>query len=339
MLCYAWNKLDEKDRVAVTIDDRTELLDLFAKVLINATRMLLKRGIDKNYIVHTTELAGIKGKLSMSQTLRLNLKHKQRTVCTYDDMSANILSNQILVTTLLRLLHTTGLDIEHRKQIRNLMMLLSSIETVELNRSLFKMVKLNRNNRFYGFIMNVCELLFDNTLPSQEQGKFKFSDFTRDDNKMNKLFEEFVRNFYRIETKGRFSVGREIIRWRLTPDNKDDEQFLPRMETDVTLLSEEQKIIIDAKYYSQTMSTRYEANKIHSTNLYQLFSYLINQENGDQRTVNATGILLYPTIEATYDLHYRYGTHLVQIKTVDLNTNWQAISKRLKDIVQININA
>ena len=60
LLCYAWNKLDEKDRVAIAIDDRSDLLDLLAKVLINATKMLLKRGIDKNYITSTIELAGIK---------------------------------------------------------------------------------------------------------------------------------------------------------------------------------------------------------------------------------------------------------------------------------------
>src|ERR1017187_717845 len=98
LLCYAWNKLDEKDRIDVAIDDKTELLDLFAKVLINASRMLLKRGIDKSYIDYTSEIAGVKGKLEISQTLKNNLLFKQRTICTFDEFSANILSNQILVT-------------------------------------------------------------------------------------------------------------------------------------------------------------------------------------------------------------------------------------------------
>jgi 5-methylcytosine-specific restriction enzyme subunit McrC len=31
LLGYAWNKLEEKERVNVSIDDKTELLDLFAK--------------------------------------------------------------------------------------------------------------------------------------------------------------------------------------------------------------------------------------------------------------------------------------------------------------------
>ncbi len=110
LLCYAWNKLDEKDRVSISIDDKTELLDLFAKVLINASKMLLKRGIDKSYIDHTTELAGVKGKLEMSQTLKSNLLYRQRTICTFDEFSANILSNQILVTTLYILIGTKGLD-------------------------------------------------------------------------------------------------------------------------------------------------------------------------------------------------------------------------------------
>jgi 5-methylcytosine-specific restriction enzyme subunit McrC len=59
LLCYAWNKLDEKERVNVSIDDKTELLDLFAKILINATKMLLKRGIDKNYRINVLNRIGL----------------------------------------------------------------------------------------------------------------------------------------------------------------------------------------------------------------------------------------------------------------------------------------
>ena len=110
LLCYAWNKLDEKELVSVSIDDKTELLGLFAKILINATKILLKRGIDKNYIDYTEELAGVKGKVQISQTLKSNLLFKQRTICTFDDFFANIISNRILVSTIYRLTRTKGLD-------------------------------------------------------------------------------------------------------------------------------------------------------------------------------------------------------------------------------------
>src|SRR5690554_70093 len=102
LLCYAWNKLDEKERVDVSIDDKTELLDLLAKVLITSSKLLLKRGIDKSYIDHEEEISGVKGKIEISQTLKRNLLFKQKTVCTYDDFSANIITNQILISTIYR---------------------------------------------------------------------------------------------------------------------------------------------------------------------------------------------------------------------------------------------
>ena len=43
--------------------------------------------------------------------------------------------------------------------------------------------------------MNVCHLIFQSTFPSEEKGKYKFSDFTKDEKKMNQLFEAFIRNF------------------------------------------------------------------------------------------------------------------------------------------------
>jgi 5-methylcytosine-specific restriction enzyme subunit McrC len=332
LLCYAWNKLDEKERVNVSIDDKTELLDLFAKILINATKTLLKRGIDKNYIDHTEELTGVKGKIQISQTFKSNLLVKQRTICTFDDFSLNIISNRILVSTIYRLTRTKGLDKELKKELVALQRMLSDIDQIEITSSLFKQVRLNRNNRFYGFVMNVGQIIYDSTLPSEEQGKYKFSDFTRDDNRMNQLFEAFIRNFYRIEQQKYKTVKKETIKWQF--DNTDNEsyQYLPQMETDITLENENEKIIIDAKFYRETMTINYDKERIKSANLYQLFSYLLNQQDNSTKTLKATGILLYPTIETDYDLNFKYNEHKIQIRTVNLNSNWRNISTRLKEI-------
>lgn len=336
LLCYAWNKLDEKERVNVAIDDKTELLDLFAKVLITATKMLLKRGIDKNYIDHTEELAGVKGKIQISQTLKSNLLFKQRTICSFDDFSANIISNRILVSTIYRLIKTKGLDNLLKSELVSLQRMLSGIEQIEITNSLFKQVRLNRNNRFYGFVLNVCQIIYESTFPSEEYGKYKFSDFTRDDNKMNQLFEAFIRNFYKIEQRKYNTVKKESIKWQF--DNTDNEsyQYLPQMETDITLENDNEKIIIDAKFYRETMTVNYDKEKIKSANLYQLFSYLLNQQDGRLKTLNAKGILLYPTIETDYNLNFKYYNHIIQIRTVNLNSNWRNISRRLIEIINAN---
>lgn len=333
LLCYAWNKLDEKDRVDVSIDDKTELLDLFAKVLINATKILLKRGIDKSYIDKTEELAGVKGKLQFSQTLKSNILFKQRTICSFDDFSENIISNRILVSTIYRLTRTNNLDKQLKYELVTLLRMLSNIEQIGITHSIFKQVRLNRNNHFYGFVMNVCEIIYESTFPSEEQGKYKFADFTRDDNKMNQLFEAFIRNYYKVEQKKYNTVKKETIKWQFDKTETDSIQYLPIMETDITLENSEEKIIIDAKFYRETMNLYYDREKIKSTNLYQLFSYLLNQQDGNMKTQNATGILLYPTITQDYDLEFHYKDHKIKIMTLNLNSNWRNISYRLNEII------
>jgi 5-methylcytosine-specific restriction enzyme subunit McrC len=155
LLCYSWNKLDEKDRVNVSIDDKTELLDLFAKVLINATKLLLKRGIDRNYVDHSEELPGIKGKLQISETLKSNLLFKQKTICAYDDFSPNIILNQILISTIYRLTRTIELNKQLKNELVSLQRMFAGIDMIEINSALFKQIRLNRNNHFYGFVMNI----------------------------------------------------------------------------------------------------------------------------------------------------------------------------------------
>lgn len=336
LLCYAWNKLDEKERVNVSIDDKTELLDLFAKILINATKMLIKRGIDKNYIDHSEELAGVKGKIQISETLKRNLLHKQKTICSFDDFSANIIVNRILVSTIYNLTKIQAIDKQLKNELVFLQRMLSDIKQIKISNSLFKQVRLNRNNHFYGFVMNVCQIIYESTLPSEEHGKYKFSDFTRDDKKMNQLFEGFIRNFYKIEQQKFNSIKKETIRWQFDKIDIESDQFLPRMETDITLENEREKIIIDAKYYRETMTVNYDKEKIRSANLYQLFSYLLNQEDGSLKTKDAAGILLYPTIDKEYNLNFKYHDHPIQIRTVNLNTNWKKISERLKEIIEID---
>ncbi len=335
LLCYAWNKLDERERVNISIDGKTEILDLFAKVLINATKLLLKRGIDKSYVDHTEEIAGVKGKVQISQTLKSNLLFKQRTICAFDDFSSNIISNRILVSTIYRLIRTNGLDKQLKNELVSLQRMLSDIDQIEISSSIFSQIKLNRNNYFYGFVMNVCQIIYESTLPSEEQGKFKFSDFTRDDGKMNQLFEAFIRNFYRIEQQKYKTVKKETIKWQFDKAENESYQYLPQMETDITLENDTEKIIIDAKFYRETMTLNYDKEKIKSANLYQLFSYLLNQQDSNLKTQKATGILLYPTIETDYNLNFKYHEHKIQIRTVNLNSNWRVISARLKEIIEL----
>jgi len=276
LLCYAWNKLDEKDQVRISIDGKTKLVDLFTKVLINGCKILLKQGLERNYIEETIEVAGIKGKLELGPTIKSGLLFKQRTVCSLDEYSYDILTNRILLSTLYSLLRIKEVDVNLHGQVKEIIRRFSGITPIELNKRHFATVHLHRNNRIYGFLMNVCHTIFENSLPSEEKGRWLFKDFIHDKKKMNRLFEAFLFNFYKIEFP-KWKVRKEYIYWKFNSFSDSTLSFLPRMETDISIYTPDEKIIVDAKYYPEVFTSRFESKKLHPHNLYQIFSYLINQ--------------------------------------------------------------
>lgn len=108
--------------------------------------------------------------------------------------------------------------------------------------------RIRRNNKFYDFILNICRLIFENSLISEQTGDFNFTDFVRNERKMSSLFETFFRNFYTIEQTN-YKVKRENIYWQFSAQNQQHLDFLPLMQTDITLENDKSKILIDANFY------------------------------------------------------------------------------------------
>ena len=86
------------------------------------------------------------------------------------------------------------------------------VSDIWLERSAFARVQLHRNNAYYDFNLKIAELAFDCLLPDPSTGGFAFHDILRDETKMARVFEEFVRNFYRSEQQ-EFQVLPLKINW------------------------------------------------------------------------------------------------------------------------------
>ena len=324
LLCYAWNKLEEGELVDVSAEDESDLLNLLSRVLVNGTKMLLKRGINKQYLTENEVYQGIKGKVNITDSLRKNLFSKGFSICEFDEISADILPNQILKTTLQNLIKTTKLSPVLKQEIRTIIYRLHEVSEIILTDGVFHQVQINRNNSFYAFLLNISELIYKNLLINQETGNFQFKDFLRDERQMAILFEEFIRNFYKIEAP-EAKVFREDLRWKMAGEAH---HFLPKMQTDISIKINDRKLIIDAKYYKETLQKYYDSEKIHSQHLYQLFAYLKNQED-----TKAEGILIYPTVQKSLSLTYIHEKHTIRIETLNLNQDWQIVKADLLRII------
>jgi 5-methylcytosine-specific restriction enzyme subunit McrC len=83
-----------------------------------------------------------------------------------------------------------------RQEMANTDRRLHEIDVVPLSRRTFRSVHLNRNNRFYRFLLQICRLVHDCMLVNEKTGEVQFRDFARDNHRMRALFERFLRNLY-----------------------------------------------------------------------------------------------------------------------------------------------
>jgi len=330
LLCYAWDKLTEKDVVAVEAIDSTSLVDLFARVLINGTNHLLKRGFDRGYVSQHEWTGRLRGRICFNEAIRKNSMRTGRLPCDFDELSYNVLHNRILKATMMRLLRTQGLTRESSESMSQLCRLLSDVQDIELNNRIFGQVQLCRNNQFYDFLIKVCELIHRNLLVSEKSGSSKFMDFLQDERQMGILFENFVRSFYRIHSD--FRVKREDFYWKWEAVDQHSADLLPKMQTDISLTSATRKIIIECKFTPEATKTHYNAEKLRTDHLYQINAYLDNLPD-DELSQNCQMILLYPTVDSPLSMAYSSQNHEISVRSINLNQPWQSIHEDMMELV------
>jgi 5-methylcytosine-specific restriction enzyme subunit McrC len=332
LLCYAWDALEEKDTLAeVDSSQSPQMLDLFARVLVNGTRRLIRRGLDRGYLTQEGQIPGVRGKLLVTETLCRDLLRRGRAACIWDDLEYNTHPNRILKTTLEMLYEDSTIEINTRADIHDLLRWLSPVQSIQLRSDHFRRIQLHRNNRIYGFLLHLCEFIHEQWLPEEYGGQRHFRDFVRDG--LPGLFEKFVFNFYRNELGRDWHVTAPVIGWKMSQANTDAVSFVPRMETDVCLQGSNRAIILDTKFYGSALKAgSYGTNRLAAGNLYQLYTYL-RQKSCDTGWEHAEGVLLYP--RTTQDISVEFTTHGHRIRaiTLDLMQDWQNIHKTLLHIV------
>ena len=264
LLCYAWSHIEEQDLVRLDeLQGLDKVHDLLGKLLAEGTFRLIRRGLDRGYQEVHENLAGIRGKILVGETAKKALRARGQVACEFEELSHDVLHNRILRSTLGSLLHLRDLHADVRAEVRNAFTKLGGISHVQLNRRLFQRVQLDRNRRYYRFLLSVCRLIHEHVLVDEQSGETTFTDFS--DERMEKLYEDFIIEFYRCEQDDyRVNPRGRSIAWddEGTPDNQRSK--IPAMEADVILEAPARRIIMDAKYYKDALGGRF-GGKLHST--------------------------------------------------------------------------
>ena len=157
-----------------------------------------------------------------------------------------------------------SIDSEVAHELRTLSRVFDSVSELQLSKQLFRQVQIHRNNAFYDFLMKVCELLYDTTLPEKGVTFIASLTFFVMSVRWRGYLRNLFANFLKLE-QNEFSVSSVNMDW----DAKYDEgqpEILPQMELDIHLAKKNKRIIIDTKYYFEALQFGRYKKTIRSPN-------------------------------------------------------------------------
>jgi 5-methylcytosine-specific restriction enzyme subunit McrC len=332
LLAYAWQHFEERHSVAVGAAEAPTAEALLARMLITASRQLLRQRLDRGYHEEVAELKRPRGKLHVATSLARGMHLRGVLECTFDELTEDVLHNRIIKTTVRRLATVTGLPSKLRHELLTVAREMPAVSDVAINGQSFQRVQLHSNLRRYRLALNVCQLLHRCLMPDERKGRWRFRSFTGDEREMGLLFENFVREFLVREQQTFAKIERTMIRWRAEGETNG---LLPGLRTDITLRRPGHTVVVETKCYGRPLVSGPHGNrlKLRSHDVCQLVAYLANFAPSDGQL---TGVLLYavdhPTIPATMVHLLGHEVHVIEL---NLNQPWEAIDRCLRGYVDL----
>lgn len=342
MLAYAFQVLRKQDYEDVAAEEFDNTAELLAAILVRGASSQVKRGLGREYLPRTETLAALRGRIDVTETVKTRAVLRRQMVCDYDEFSIDTPMNRILKATM-RLLARSDIDKTRRKELRGLLVYFADVADTDLMHVDWHL-RFNRNSQAYRMLMNVCWLVAEGLLQTQNSGSVRLADFL-DEQRMSRLYEKFILEYYRREHP-ELRAEAPYIKWALddgphgtcVADGANDAlDMLPAMHSDVMLSQGGNMLIIDAKYYAHAIQRHFDKRTYHSGNLYQIFTYVKNKEAelaGTEHTVS--GLLLYAGTdeEAQPSGTYLMSGNRIGVRTLNLDQPFETISAQLDAIVE-----
>ena len=331
MLTYAFQVLRQSNFEEIDSEEFENIQDLFATILSKGLAQQLKQGLYREYITVNEELSTLRGKVDITSSIKLKMQRKRFLGCEHDELSENNRFNQIIKTTANLLVRQSSVSTEHKAELKKEILFFSNVDEIAPSLIRWDTLKFQRNNQGYKMLLNVCYFVLEGLLYSDEQGDFKVASFL-DEQRMCHLYERFILEYYRYHYKGIITANSTQVKWNVDDGVID---FLPIMQTDIMLKCKGKTLIIDAKYYGRTMQTgQYNATTLHSNNMYQIFTYVKNQDVAGDGSVS--GMLLYAKTDEAITPNNQFMMHgnKISVKTLDLNIAFKDIASQLDSIAQ-----
>lgn len=331
MMAYAFRAIRSSEAERIAAEHFDHLHDLLAEILARGVGAQVKRGIHRDYLQRSDELAGVRGRIDISRTIARRSMTRARLVCEFDEYEADTPHNRALKSVMVLLLRHGEVEAARKDALRRLLPHLDAVTLIAPTSIRWSDLTYHRANATYRLLLGVCELIVRGLLPTHDSGTTKLTPWLSDE-AMSSLYERFLREYY-AHHHPELSPAARNVAWDLD-DSSDHDSQLPQMRTDVTLRHGERALIIDAKYYSDSMQAgAWGKSTVHSANLYQVLAYVKNQDT--KRDGSISGLLLYARTNADDqpNVDVVIQGNRIAAQTLDLNQPWEHLRMQLEAFV------
>ena len=265
MLLYVWGRYDkdlaEKARDVGSEGEISSLPNLFAHVLSEAVSQQLRRGLYRAYQPKEEVGPRIRGQLQVGPSVGRMLFRQGLAQCVFDEFSPDTLHNRIIKTTLLRLLREGGLEAAIALRVRMLLPRLHEVGELDLRARHFSEVRLHRNNREYGLLLDICRFVYEEAMPTPHGDQaMTFRAFAGDwFKRKGRLFQTFVSRFFELRAaKDGWQVQKSpTFQHPLQATTPAEGAYLQRLETDVYVTHRSgRKVLIECKFYGKPFASK-----------------------------------------------------------------------------------
>lgn len=94
----------------------------------------------RSYQLHDEEIATIRGRIDLGSTVRLQARSIKRVHCEFDDLSHDLLHNQVIKASLKRLARAPTIEAGLARDLRSTATRMSNVSDIWLERTAFARV-------------------------------------------------------------------------------------------------------------------------------------------------------------------------------------------------------
>ena len=251
--------------------DKMNLYEIFIRMFLEQTWILVKRGIKSDYIGTEENLSVFKGKLDVNKHIVRNVAHKERFYMAYDEYQVNRPENKLIKSTLLKLLRLTK-NTENSRSIRQLLYSFEMVEESSNFEKDFSKVTLTRGMQDYELLIQWARIFLMNksftTFSGKNAGKALLFP-------MEQVFEAFVakqvKTIFDRQSYGAVRTTAQDFGYYLFDEPKKF-RLRPDLVVRNNLDPVHKLVIMDTKWknLNSNMSSNYG---ISQSDMYQMYAY------------------------------------------------------------------